>query len=303
MYRMFRGVVWCVALLLSVEMFATAQAPVLRKESLEIRTPQGVFRFRKLMVRLDGSAISISGTITNDTERNWRHASFDVALFDERGRQIPVRAGSPVVRYTSSGMRHAPSVTRNQLVELVIDDLPIGQTRYFHKEEIRVLRHVLPSDIAIAPDDSSQAEYQFVLVEPETALPWSYQDDVAEFVFNPSAARIGFSMENKTDAALMIDWENSAYVDPSGLSHRIIHNGIKLVERAQTEAPTKVPAGTKVEEFAYPADAVEWVENLRDWQEPGLFPATGYEGRNFSLSLRVVSGDHSKDYVFRFQID
>lgn len=303
MCRSFHGALLCLALLMPAAptCVAATRQPVLRKELLEVKTPEGVFRFKKLMVQLEGSTIAISGTITNDTEREWRQAAFKIALFDEAGHQLQVRPSGPTLRYASSRGRYHAS--RESAIDVVIHDLPVGQTRYFHQEEIRIQRRVLPSNLAIATDDSSQTEYRFALVDPETVFPWDYEDDIAEFVFSPSHDRIGFTIENKTNDPLKIDWEKSAYIDPDGVSHRIIHRGVKLVERAQAEEPTTIPPLTQVDEFAYPADEVAWVEDLREWKEPELFPASGSEGRTFSLSLTVMSGADRKDYVFRFQIE
>lgn len=312
MYRPLHGILLSLTLLVAAHAsYAATPSPVLRKELLDVRTPQGIFRFKKLMIRYEGATLSISGTVTNCTERDWRHAAFDVALFDAAGRQIAVRNPAPATRRgarLAAASFHLPSARRSSAAPttfgLIINDLPVGQTRYFHQEEIRVKGHTLPGNISVVPDDASQPEYQYVLIEPESVFPWSYDDEVAGFVFTPSTSRIGFSVENVTSEPLMIDWEKSAYVDASGVSHRIIHKGVRLVARAQNQVPTTIPPGARIDEQAYPADAVEWVEALRYWQEPPLFAPAAAEGQTFSLSLHLNSAAHgSKDYVFKFRIE
>src|SRR5947209_6039126 len=173
MYRALRAIVFCLALLLPAAHThaATPAVPVLRRESLDVRTPLGVFRFNKLMVRYEGSTLSISGTVTNATERDWRHAAFAVALFDDSGRQIQIKPAKPDRRNSATRLTMAafqPSRNRRSqppVIELVINDIPVGKTRYFHQEEIRVHRHVQPANVAIAPDEASQSEYRYVLIE------------------------------------------------------------------------------------------------------------------------------------------
>ncbi|HZU21975.1 MAG TPA: hypothetical protein VE998_04025 [Terriglobales bacterium] len=277
-------------LLPAAEAGAVANQPVLRRDCVEVRTALGVFRFRKLMIAVNGPTVSVSGTVTNDTERDWRHASFAVTLFDSAGREILLRP--------------APRGPRHPHIELAIDNLAVGRTHYFHEDDLQLQRRAVPANFAIVPDGTSQPEYQFVLVEPESVFPWTYSDDLADFVFTPSTSRLAFTVVNTSAEALTIDWEKSAYMDPNGALHRIIHNGVRLVERAQAQLPTTVAPGAEIQEVAYPADAVVWLEKMRYWQEPDLFPPTGYEGKNFALALSVTTRSGlARNYVFRFQIN
>ena len=62
------------------------------------------------------------------------------------------------------------------------------------------------------------------------------------------------SLNNKTDNPIKIDWNQVSYVDISGMSHRIIHSGVKYIGRENPQSPTIIPPTAKIADIVFPTD-------------------------------------------------
>jgi hypothetical protein len=80
--------IWAFAILVQPALFASQQA-----QQITVATDHGPFEFN-VKIRVSGAPI-ISGTITNNTDRSWENARFEVALFDRQQRALKNPMGSP----------------------------------------------------------------------------------------------------------------------------------------------------------------------------------------------------------------
>ena len=62
------------------------------------------------------------------------------------------------------------------------------------------------------------------------------------------------SLENYTSGPIKLDWNACSFVDPTGLSHRIIHSRIKFVDRELAMIPLTIPPGAVHSETMVPTD-------------------------------------------------
>jgi hypothetical protein len=69
---------------------------------------------------------------------------------------------------------------------------------------------------------------------------------------------IGLMIINKTDHLVVIDWDRCALILPDGRSERVIHVGVRYLEKAAPQAPTPIPPSAEVEEAIWPSNFIRW---------------------------------------------
>jgi hypothetical protein len=65
--------------------------------------------------------------------------------------------------------------------------------------------------------------------------------------------QIGFELTNRSGRPIIIIWDECAFVDQAGRSHRVIHEGVRLLEKDKALVPTLVPPGAFIRDLFYPA--------------------------------------------------
>ncbi|MBC8180479.1 hypothetical protein H8E88_05075, partial [candidate division KSB1 bacterium] len=65
-----------------------------------------------------------------------------------------------------------------------------------------------------------------------------FEDELLKAMFFFGDTSIGIILNNKSDHTIKIDWDNSAWISPSGESKRVIHSGVKLVDRNSPQSPS-----------------------------------------------------------------
>ena len=68
-----------------------------------------------------------------------------------------------------------------------------------------------------------------------------FENEMVRILWLPTSHNINFSITNKTDYSIKVLWDEAAYVDESGKSHRVMHSGIKYIDRSNPQPPTIIP--------------------------------------------------------------
>ena len=89
-------------------------------------------------------------------------------------------------------------------------------------------------------------EQQIVSFEDKGLTKYRFEDEMVEIVWLPMATEIGFELRNKTTHSMKIIWDESVYVDELGESKRIMHSGVKYIEKGNPQPPTVVVRGASV---------------------------------------------------------
>jgi hypothetical protein len=107
-----------------------------------------------------------------------------------------------------------------------------------------------------------------------------------------------------------------------GEAHKIMHAGVKYIDRNSAQPPTSIPPRAMIEDLALPADKVHYREgyygtyysHASGWESSELFPVydlgkpeTGefirrLKGSTFALYLPIQRGADVHSYNFVFQI-
>lgn len=140
---------------------------------------------------------------------------------------------------------------------------------------------------------------------------------------------MAFSLENKTEQSIKIPWDEAAFIDESGRSHRVMHAGVKFDDREKPQAPSVVVPRGLLKDIVAPTDYVHWREGTKQtagrWEEKCLLPdfvfhgsslkgeyatfadfenaATSKVGKTIQVLLPLEIEEVVNGYVFTFQID
>ncbi len=92
-----------------------------------------------------------------------------------------------------------------------------------------------------------------------------------------AGSQIDLTIINNHSSSIRILWDDAAFIDNAGASHRIIHMGIKLIDKEKAQVPSVIPAGARLEDTIAP---VEWLE---------------YTNGNWSIALPSYNKFNSMD--------
>ena len=102
-------------------------------------------------------------------------------------------------------------------------------------------------------------EQKIARVEEEEATKYSFEDDLVQIVWLAQPNEISFLLNNKTDYSIKIIWDEAAFVDKGGMSHRVMHLGVKYSDRNASQPPTVVARKGSIHDVVVPTDYVYYV--------------------------------------------
>lgn len=154
------------------------------------------------------------------------------------------------------------------------------------------------------------SKYTFKMLKPKESDDLVFEDDALRIVFTLERHRFQFSLLNKTDGPMKLDWNQISYVDPNSGSHKVMHQGVRYIERDKALPPTVIPPSAKVDDVILPTDLVHHWQygNTSGWKENPLFPkpekkeARALIGKTFSAFMPIEINSTTKNYNFVFQI-
>jgi len=180
------------------------------------------------------------------------------------------------------------------------------------------------------PQENRDRYGEVVTVKPAEGSKYLYEDQLLSAVFYVTQNRINFQFQNKTDHSLKIIWDETAFIDQTGKSGRVAHQGVKYVDRNASQPPSVVPAHGTLEDFVLPTDRVyyregyygQYFSNPGGWEELGLLqPSSGLlasndttslaefrslassnKGKRFGLLMPIEIEGVANEYTFWFEI-
>lgn len=157
---------------------------------------------------------------------------------------------------------------------------------------------------------------------------YSFEDDLVKILWVAGSRKIAFTLENKTDHSIKIPWDEAAFVDEKGRSHRIMHAGVTYIDREKPQAPSVVVRKGTLEDIVFPTDYIQWREGRgysagRWYEEPFFldFDYHGYRigtyasftdfenrvkanvGKTYQVLLPLQIEDVVNDYIFSFRVE
>ena len=145
------------------------------------------------------------------------------------------------------------------------------------------------------------------------------EDQLVKIVWLPPDRELSLELLNKTGQSLKIPWDESAYVDISSHSHRVVHSGVKFSDRNSSQPPSIVPSKGRLADFLYPSDLISYVPGqYGGWAQPLMFPcvkpryvcesnhrqlASAHKGLTYRVLLPLQVGTDIYNYTFTFKVN
>jgi|SRR5690348_11839054 len=160
-----------------------------------------------------------------------------------------------------------------------------------------------------------RVSYTYVMIKPVNSDQLSYDDSniSAKFIITPKD--IDFNIKNITAEPLKIIWDEAS-IGWMGISHRVIHAGVRFIDRDKSMPPTIILPNTSIEETTLPSDNVYLQSSYytSDWSEKPLVLEritkakdstllNALKGQVLTLYLPIKSqSDNQIGYTFQFEI-
>ncbi len=100
-----------------------------------------------------------------------------------------------------------------------------------------------------------------------------FEDNLVQILWLVTTYKADFLLTNRTDHSIKIIWDEAAFIDLSGASHRVLHSGVRYLDKGSPQARSVVAKGASLSDVVIPADYVEW--GYSRWvNKPLVSPAT-----------------------------
>ena len=163
--------------------------------------------------------------------------------------------------------------------------------------------------------------YLYSLKESKTN---TFEDDEINIDFVFTDKMINFTLKNKSDLPLKIEWNESSIVINS-ITEKVTHSGIKFIDATRSLSPTMVPPQATIVESIMPVSNIYYQEGVRDlnsgatlirsgWMQKDLLPTIDYKneelrnrilsnkGKTVGVFLSIYKNNQMKNHYFEFFI-
>ena len=161
------------------------------------------------------------------------------------------------------------------------------------------------------PADATKryGEHKIVSFEEGEETKYRFEDEMVEMVLFVDKKKISFSLLNKTKHSIQIVWDESVYIDQNGRRNRVMHQGVKYINKSQPQPPSIVARGATIEDVVIPADNVHLVGS--SWRVYPLLPYSSEDatdaknliGEKLQVLLALQIQGVVNEYIFSFTIN
>lgn len=274
---------------------AHANAKPLTKDRVEIQTEYGPVLLQKVVVE-QGQTVLVAGTVTNQSSRAWRYIAFKLTFRDKNGKELATDA------VLSS--------------EVEVHNLGKGETKALtgltgtSPAELLLMLHgkIADFDVQWSKEHSYYDSHTvFSLTQPSPSHALSYEDASIAINFTIANEEVDFTLSNKTQEPQSINWDEVSFIDLNGTAHRVLHQGVKFVDRDKPQSPTVIPPGAKINDLVALSDGVRFNSSINDWERDPLLPPSqtiaNYKGKTFGVFMPISVDGKKKNYTFTIRIE
>ncbi len=139
------------------------------------------------------------------------------------------------------------------------------------RKRLAGLTIVLCAMLLLVGCSSTKIALRIVSPEPLKDVPTAFEDDKIYLAVTPGTNWVGnlegvnFALKNKTDFSMKIIWDEVTFVDQYNSSARVIHNGVKYIDRDQSMPPSIIPAHSNLNDCVYPSNKVFFNSYSNTW--------------------------------------
>ncbi len=257
---------------------------------ITVTVEEGSFVFKNLSLTaknyLEYLGTQVKGDVSNNTSKDWYNVTFEAGFYNNVGDKV-------------------------DSCSFTLHHFKRDETKSFSSYERLSLRvkdaAILRCGIQFLTGEYP-AYYIFVMTEPTVNKGLIYEDLFLKIVFFITQKEFHFTLQNRTENPIKIDWNQVSYVDVQGKSHKVIHSEVKYTDKAKPQPTTVIPPTAKLEDIVLPIDYIYYKTGKHGgWREKPLFPeapeAKIFKGRSFSVFMPLEINGAIKNYLFSFKIE
>ena len=163
--------------------------------------------------------------------------------------------------------------------------------------------------------------YFYKLIGDNAKSDKNFNDGKIDVTFDVDSKEVNFNLRNLTKEPMKINWDEGSIII-FGRSQRIIHKGVKLIDRSSPQAPTVIPSNSSIDDLAAPADNIYYREGYYSqytsspggWESHDLFTSNdlkkedtkkfilSLKGSKFQFFLPIEQNGQKLNYTFEFEI-
>ena len=147
-----------------------------------------------------------------------------------------------------------------------------------------------------------------------SGVSYLYGDELINIIWNVDTEVFAFALENKSGYPIEIFWDDVEYYDWQGYEHRVIHKGVKYVNKNSPQLSTVVPQDSTIAEYLLPVANIYSTSGFfnSSYAAKSLFPSfknqdaankSHLKGQTIRIKFPVMVDGNKKDYLFAFKID
>jgi len=151
-------------------------------------------------------------------------------------------------------------------------------------------------------------DIQLVRVQSGDTVKYHFEDSLLSVFWMPTDDQVYFWLNNKSQHTLKLIWDETAFVYPSGVSARVMHEGVKYNDRNNSQPPTIIPKDGSLFDCLNPTDRVFFgyksyvLYDGYEWQTaPYLCPSD--VGKDFRIVLPLQVEGVTNEYTFQFHVN
>jgi hypothetical protein len=187
--------------------------------------------------------------------------------------------------------------------------------------------------VSVERPESAKERYGEMTIDSvanDTTYRFMFEDSLVKILWIATSRRIAFHLFNKTNHSIKIPWDEAAFVDENGSTHRVMHSGIRYNERESPQPASVVVRKGSIQDIVFPTDYVYFESGkYGGWKENPLFEDLDYHfqsgyshlnsgkyasleqftqvansnvGKSYQVLLPIKIEDVVNDYIFTFEV-
>jgi hypothetical protein len=163
--------------------------------------------------------------------------------------------------------------------------------------------------------------YAFKLLGEFAKSDKTFDDGKINVFFSVGNKDVNFTLRNLTSEPMKINWDEASLII-YGESKRVMHNGVKYIDRSAPQAPTVIPGNSSINDLVLPTDNVYYREGYYStysskpggWEKHDLLLSQDRneedtkklilesKGQTFKFFLPIEQNGQKINYTFEFEI-
>lgn len=217
--------------------------------------------------------------------------------------------------FANSKFKHYYQVVKvlnNRKVEYVVRNSVTGKEKTISKENAHLT--VFADDLSGSfnavlskvekPANQSIRYGKTITFTDKGVNKYNYKDNVIDIVIVALSEQFLFTINNLSTSTIKIIWDDAAFIDTDGSTSKIIHKGIKYIQREESQPPTSIIKNAKLEDVAVPTNKIYFSSVSNEWDKRSLFSNVNRNGDNqkIKLMLPIEIKGITNEYIFEFTV-